>query len=442
MKNSVGRSVQRWVPFATAVVVSAFHISLLAQNAPALESEFDPKVKAQDLIEQAKAAYEKLTDYTATFVRQERIKERLLPPETFLLKFEKPFKLYMRCADTGTPRSGLELIYIRGEYKDKVLVHVPRLPDGVLPTAELDPVSPKAMENSRHPVTECGIGYFLDRYAAEFTQADLHGELRVFYNGVRQFNGRPLHEVECLLTPLEGSNYYCYRSIVYFDQQTKLPLRMLFYNWEGELLESYAYNDLRLNPSLTDQDFDPRSKAYNFGLVFASTPKGAKGLPLAGMLSGCDSYARIRLSEPVKVLIFDGTREQDYYLGYASGADEPSVAVTEIELPSWPEKKTLVIGLMREGAGFRTTAVRVTEALKPEEVRFVEQFAHKSSADPFEPKKDIQFILADERVAAEWAAAIKATVKRLEAFFSDKSMLQMTFRVEKERLPEKSGAKE
>jgi hypothetical protein len=315
------------------------------------------------------------------------------------------------------------------------------LPDGVLPTAELDPFSPKAMENSRHPVTECGIGYFLDRYAAEFTQADLHGELRVFYNGVRKFDGRPLHEVECLLTPLEASNYYCYRSVVYFDQEKKLPVQMLFYNWEGELLESYAYSDLRLNPGLTDQDFDPRNKAYNFGLVFASSPKGAKGLPLAGMLPGCDSYAKVRLGEPVKVLIFEGTKDRDYYLGYPSGADEPSVAVTEMELPSWPEKKTLLIGLMKEGAGFRTTAVRVTEAFKPEEARFVEQFGHKSSADPFEPKKDISFVLSDERVAAEWAAAIKATVKRLETFFSDKATLRMTSRVEKEKLPEKAGAK-
>jgi outer membrane lipoprotein-sorting protein len=415
-----------------AVLVAA---ALLARHAGAAE---DPKARAFDLLQKAEAAYENVSDYTATYVRQERVNNRVLPAETYLLKFKKPLKVYMKCVDAGTPRAGLEMIYYQGEYKNKVLLRAAGLPDMVLPTAELDPLSSKAMENSRYALTECGIGYLLDRFAHDVRAADLKGEIKVLYNGLRKFNGRPAHEVECVLIPMGDSDYYCYRSVVYFDEETKLPTCLFFYNWDGELLESYSFNDLRLNPGLTEGDFDPRNKEYNFGLIVLQAPREVRELPLQPVLPGCDTFARIQMSEPTKVFIFDGTKEREYYLGYAGNAPDPVAAAAEVELPSWPDKKTVLLGVRREGIKARITAVRVAESLKPEEIRFVEQFAGRLVADPFEPGRDVSLVMDDEKASAEWAAAIKAAAKRLDDLLSDDAAIELGSRAEREPLARKA----
>lgn len=382
----------------------------------AAESTYDPKVVALGLIQQAQAAYEKVTDYTAILVRQELSGGRLHPPERYFLKFRKPFKIYMRSVDITPPRRNIELLYVQGEFDDKVLLHADGLPDAFLPTSILDPYDPKLMERSRHPVTEYGIGHFLERYAAEFQQADLYDELRVFYNGQRQFNGRSVQEVECLFTPLEGARYYCYRSVVYFDESTKLPVRMFFYNWEGQLLGSYAYEDLRVNPGLTDADFDPRNKEYNF--LFAPAPREGKTLPLSAVLPDCDSYARVRINEPIKVLIFDGVKESIYYLGYSSKGRDPVAAATQVVLPAFLENKTILLGVRKDGASFRITRVRCLSSFTPEEMQFVEQFAGKPVTE-VSPR----LVLTDANATSQWATTISAAAQRLAAVLSDGAIL-------------------
>jgi outer membrane lipoprotein-sorting protein len=56
--------------------------------------------------------------------------------------------------------------------------------------------------------------------------------------------------------------FYCYRTVVYFDKQTKLPVRFEAYDWPaaggtpgGEKLECYSYVDVKFNVGLTDAAF-------------------------------------------------------------------------------------------------------------------------------------------------------------------------------------------
>ena len=53
-----------------------------------------------------------------------------------------------------------------------------------------------------------------------------------------------------------------HRSVVYFDRETALPVRVECYDWpcdgsaQGELIEVYSYLNLRLNPGLSDDAFE------------------------------------------------------------------------------------------------------------------------------------------------------------------------------------------
>ena len=57
---------------------------------------------------------------------------------------------------------------------------------------------------------------------------------------------------------------------VYFDKETKLPIRAERYGWPrrpGEkppLIEEYTYTNIRTNIGLKDADFNPRNPAYAF----------------------------------------------------------------------------------------------------------------------------------------------------------------------------------
>jgi hypothetical protein len=76
------------------------------------------------------------------------------------------------------------------------------------------------------------------------------------------YNNRRCTRIETTRTEkVEG--FYCYRSVLYIDNETKLPVRTENYDWphqggpaEGELLEMFSYIDMRFNVGLTDQDFN------------------------------------------------------------------------------------------------------------------------------------------------------------------------------------------
>lgn len=60
------------------------------------------------------------------------------------------------------------------------------------------------------------------------------------------------------------SPYYAPRAKICFSVKTKLPTRVSSWDEEDNLVEDYAYSDVRLNPGLTNADFDPENADYNF----------------------------------------------------------------------------------------------------------------------------------------------------------------------------------
>ncbi|KAF0234145.1 MAG: hypothetical protein FD177_1057 [Desulfovibrionaceae bacterium] len=108
------------------------------------------------IVDQVEAGYAKVQDYTATFLKQERVEGKLLDQERISIKFMKPFKVYMKWLEVSVK----EALYVQGAYSDKVQARC----DGLLGlwTWSFSPRDPRLMEGNRHPITDIGFGFIID----------------------------------------------------------------------------------------------------------------------------------------------------------------------------------------------------------------------------------------------------------------------------------------
>ncbi len=214
------------------------------------------------LLERAERSYAGVYDYTSIMISRDRVQGILLPEQRILLKFQRPFKVYMKWLEG--PGKGREGLYVNGAYDGRFLVYEPR---GVLRrlfTAALDPGDRRVMEKSRHPVTDVGIGRLLEIVGDNARRAARSGVLQVVDRGPGEVAGRPVRTIESILPRDAGAGYYAYRVLLSFDEESGLPIRVVVYDWDDRLVEDYTYSHLRLNPGLPGRDFDPDNSDYGF----------------------------------------------------------------------------------------------------------------------------------------------------------------------------------
>jgi len=213
------------------------------------------------LLSRADAAYAEVQDYRSVMRSIERVGDTLLPEERILLKFQRPFKVYMRWLEG--PSKGREGLYVAGANDGKFLLAEP---GGLarLFTAALDPRDPRVMERSRHPVTDVGIGRLLEIVGENARRAAREHVLRLVDRGTGEVAGRAVRQVEGLLPKDPAAGYYGYRVILSFDLEHHLPIRVVVYDWQDRLVEDYTHADLVLNPGLGRRDFDAGNSDYGF----------------------------------------------------------------------------------------------------------------------------------------------------------------------------------
>lgn len=213
------------------------------------------------LLGRAETAYAEVRDYTAVMLSIERVGEMLVPEKHVLLKFQRPFKVYMRWLEG--PGKGREGLYVDGANDGKFVVAEP---EGIAQffTARLDPGDPRVMERSRHPVTDVGIGRLLEIVGENARRAVREKVLRLNDHGLGEVAGRRVREVEGILPRDSAAGYYGYRVALSFDEEHHLPIRVVVHDWKDRLVEDYTYSQLVLNPGLTTRDFDSENPTYGF----------------------------------------------------------------------------------------------------------------------------------------------------------------------------------
>jgi outer membrane lipoprotein-sorting protein len=212
------------------------------------------------LLEAMKQAYERVDHYTATFLIQERVDRELGPSQRLEFKFKKPLKIYLRWL-TGK-HEGRQALYPAGVDGNELWVRQPMLVGAV--TVSLDPQSPRARKGSRHAITDVGIGRLLDFITENASRGLQRGELTIEDGGQRITLDRPTQRYIQHFPVDPAKGYYCMTAVIDVDREHQLPIYAEIFDWHGQLIERYGYLDLRLNPGLTDDDFDPKNPAYGF----------------------------------------------------------------------------------------------------------------------------------------------------------------------------------
>lgn len=238
-----------WRPAALAISLTVTSVApSVAQDVPAHLSNME-------------AAYARVQSYTARFVRQEVVDGRLRPREEALLKFQRPGRIYLRWT-AGRP-AGREILFVPGQNGDRMLVREPGLLAS-LATIVMAPDSPRVLEESRHPVTDIGIGPLIGLILDNARRAAAAGDLVVRVLGASAGPEGPGRGVEMVLSTRADKGYYCRRLALVIGESSGLPVRAVVYDWTDRMVAEYAYLDLKLDPSLEARDFDPTNPGYAF----------------------------------------------------------------------------------------------------------------------------------------------------------------------------------
>jgi hypothetical protein len=211
-------------------------------------------------IEEAQAAYATIESYTAIVHKQQRVQGKLLPEETILLKFRKPYSIYMNWIKA--PYKGSELLYVDGWNENRVRAHR----GGLLRffVRDLHPTDPALMKGNLRPVTDMGIGQLIDTVAMNVHTALEAGELEFYEGGAERVYGRETRVVEFVLPPDTVARYGGHRIVINQDVENRMLIRIRIYDHDKHLVENYGYEQLDIDARLTAADFDPANSAYRF----------------------------------------------------------------------------------------------------------------------------------------------------------------------------------
>lgn len=233
----------------------------VTQATPVLKGTPMDHADVLSLMNEMKQAYSRVNDYTATFVKRERVKGRLRPREVMSIKFAAPFKIYTRW--TQGKHEGQELIYAQGWNGGKIRAHAGSFPDI---TVDLDPEGSLATRGQRHPITDFGLGIMIDLLARDVMLAGARPQDTVTYLdlGTSKIAGATVRCIEATTPPARWSPYYAHKARICISTQTHMPVRVLIWDRDDHLLEDYTYKKIRLNVGLTDLDFSPDNPEYGF----------------------------------------------------------------------------------------------------------------------------------------------------------------------------------
>jgi outer membrane lipoprotein-sorting protein len=120
-------------------------------------------------------------------------------------------------------------------------------------TVHLDVHDKRALDDSRHPITEVGLGHIIE----QATHAMRDGQATSPGPAVDAVDGAPAFRFE--LTRTGGGALFgikgAERASIWVDASQKLPVKVVIVDGAGAMLERHRFKELRINVGLTDQTF-------------------------------------------------------------------------------------------------------------------------------------------------------------------------------------------
>lgn len=247
-----------------------------AESSPEMKGRPALELKLS-MLEQGRARLEKIGDYTATFIKQERIDgSDLQDVHTIHMKVRhEPFSVYMKWLVGPV---GQEVLYVNGQHDNRMLVKKGGRMGKLLPVVKLDPTGTLAMAESRHPVTDAGL-LTLTVQIVKYSTRDVELQEGITCRMIRtQIHNRRCH---CFFVDYASTQVDpLYRkSITYIDEELSIPIYIKNFAWPSEsgsaaagesqnpdedLIEYYAYTDIQFDRRLAESEFDHSNKQYSF----------------------------------------------------------------------------------------------------------------------------------------------------------------------------------
>lgn len=213
------------------------------------------------LLAKARQVFSTVQDYTYTMIKQERIGGTLQPVNVMSVAIrQEPFSVYMKWLQP-TKIAGQEACYVTGKNGGKMRAHSVGIL-GKVGFVSIDTNDPRAMKHSNHSITEAGVGNLLNRLTQTWSEERKLNRVQVKM-GEYEYNKRRCIRVDATKPNLEPGTDEVYRSVVYFDKELGLPIRVEIYDRPkpggkpgSDVVEMFSYIDLKLNVGLSNATFD------------------------------------------------------------------------------------------------------------------------------------------------------------------------------------------
>ena len=126
---------------------------------------------------------------------------------------------------------GQEAVYVTGKNNGNMRVKSPGFL-GAVGFLTLDPNDARAQQTSKHSITEAGIGNLLKRYAAGW-ENERQWNMTQVQIADYEYNKRRCLRVETTHPTNPDKRFLFFRNVVYFDAETKLPIRNESYDLQA-----------------------------------------------------------------------------------------------------------------------------------------------------------------------------------------------------------------
>ncbi len=259
----------------------------------------DP-VQAEQIIFSMEPAYQGVNDYTMILKKSERMISGETVQEVGFVKVKKPKKIYFELI--GERKRGQRAIYNPDLYQNKLIARAA----GVLSLfswKRLNPRSGMAMQDQHHTILETDLGETIRMITSNLKKGKERAEAVIVYRGVDSFEGRRAHWFELTSPPdastiisvtddrdtlwtiadrehqdmyvilyhnpaIRGPNgvkrgqqlmiptYYGHRTLLWIDDELRLPLKLEIYDEQNRLYEKYEHSALKVNVGLREGDFN------------------------------------------------------------------------------------------------------------------------------------------------------------------------------------------
>lgn len=224
----------------------------------------DNFAQLRNLYQQAENNYRTIDSYIGRMRRREQVNGRDKPEELMMIKFRKnPFSVYFKWL--GPAGNGREVTYVKDRYGNQLHTllaagDMPLMPAGK--RLSLPPDSVFVRSNSRHPITNAGIGVIIDRFG-KILDAVEKGDKR--FGTIKYLGQVKRPEFENMVEGVEQTFPPGYEPDLpkggtrfwYIDPASHLPMLLLTYDPQQREVEYYCYDRLQYPVKLDDDDFNP-----------------------------------------------------------------------------------------------------------------------------------------------------------------------------------------